>query len=228
MMPVTICPIEALPAISLADLQAEAAFLTRSDRKYLAPLPAVETLLAGIDPGTRVLEIAGRRSFIYRTPYFDDEALTSYFGAARVKRDRFKVRTRLYADSGLCQLEVKVRDCRGRTVKHRVAHDLASLDELTVDDQTWLRAFPQVAPHADELRHCLTTSYRRFTLVLPDGAGRVTVDRDLVFALPGGRALSIPAVAIVETKGPGGPTAVDRLLWRQGHRPVALSKFAVG
>jgi hypothetical protein len=50
------------PSISLAELQAEAAFLTRSDRKYLVPVAALDQALAGLDPAVRVLEIDGRRS----------------------------------------------------------------------------------------------------------------------------------------------------------------------
>ena len=221
-------PLDLLPPISLADLQAEAAFLTRRDRKYLVPVDAVGTILEGLDPASRVLEIDGRRGFGYLTPYFDDGAYSAYLRAARRRPDRFKVRTRLYIDSGLCRLEVKVRDARGRTVKHRTEHDAASLEHLADGERAWLSAFPQVAPYADRLRHCLTTRYQRTTLVLPDGTGRVTIDRDLVFALPSGESYALPRHLVVETKGTGRPTAVDRLLWRHGFRPVAMSKFACG
>ena len=220
--------LELLPPISLAELQAEAAFLTRRDRKYLVPIEATSALLSGIDPATRVLEIVGRRTFGYLTPYFDDREHSSYLGAARRRPNRFKVRTRLYTDSHLCQLEVKVRDGRGRTVKHRVAHDAGSLEELADAERRWLRSFPQVAPYADRIRHCVTTRYRRTTLVLPDGEGRVTIDRDLVFALPDGQTRAIHRLVVVETKGAGGPTSLDRVLWRHGYRPVSISKFASG
>ena len=220
--------IASLPAISLADLQAEAAFLTRADRKYLLPAAEIPDLLAGIAGPVRTLEIDGRREFGYTTPYFDDDAMTAFLRAARCRPDRFKVRTRLYTDSGLCHLEVKVRDARGRTVKTRIDHDPARLRDLSGVDREWLLDVAQVAPAAAHLRHCLTTHYVRFTLVLPDGAGRVTVDRNLSFALPTGSGVSVTSLAIVETKGPGQPTTVDRVLWRLGHRPLSLSKFAVG
>ena len=218
----------ALPPISLAELQTEAAFLTRRDRKYLVPLAAAGAVLAGVDPTVRVLEIGNRRGFGYLTPYFDDGAYSAYLRAARRRPNRFKVRTRLYTDSGICRLEVKVRDARGRTVKHRIEHDAASPERLADDERAWFVAFPQVAPYADRLRHCLTTRYQRTTLVLPDGAGRVTIDRDLLFALPSGESRALPHHLVIETKGAGRPTAVDRLLWRHGFRPVAMSKFASG
>ena len=220
--------LDALPPISLAELQAEAAFLTRRDRKYLVPVDAAGAVLAGIDPAVRGLEIDGRRIFGYLTPYFDDGAYSAYLRAARRRPNRFKVRTRLYTDSGICHLEVKVRDARGRTVKHRIEHDPASPERLADAERAWLGAFPHVAPYADRLRHCMTTRYQRTTLVLPQGAGRVTIDRDLIFALPSGESYALPCHLVIETKGPGGPTSVDRLLWRHGFRPVSMSKFAAG
>jgi hypothetical protein len=45
---------------------------------------------------------------------------------------RFKIRTRTYVDSAECWLEVKTRDQRGNTVKHRREHD-GQLAELTPD-----------------------------------------------------------------------------------------------
>ncbi|HUF84285.1 MAG TPA: polyphosphate polymerase domain-containing protein [Acidimicrobiia bacterium] len=220
--------LDRLPPISLPELQAEAEFLTRRDRKYLVPVDAAAALLAGIDPAVRVLEIDGRRDFGYLTPYFDDPDYSAYLRAAHRRPNRFKVRTRLYTESGLCWLEVKVRDARGRTVKHRTDHDAGALEWLADAEHNWLGAFPQVAPYADRLRHCLTTRYRRTTLVLPDGAGRVTIDRDLIFVLPSGESQSLPDYLVVETKGSGRPTPVDRLLWRHGYRPVSISKFACG
>ncbi|MGH2551997.1 MAG: polyphosphate polymerase domain-containing protein [Thermomicrobiales bacterium] len=221
-------PLGTLASISLADLQSEAAFLTRRDRKYLVPLADAQSLLAKIDESVRVLEIDGRRSFDYLTPYFDDSEHSAYMSAARRRPNRFKVRTRLYTDSGICLLEVKVRDARGRTVKHRIEHDASSLHWMADHEREWLRRFPQVAPYANRIAYCMSTRYHRVTLVLPDGAGRVTIDNDLVFALPNGESRALPDHLIVETKGPGTPTSIDRLLWRHGYRPVSVSKFTAG
>lgn len=227
-IPSATCMLDALPAVSLPELQAEAAFLTRADRKYLLPANSLAGLLAGLDDSVRALEIGGRREFLYTSPYFDDDAMTAFFRASRGRPDRFKIRTRLYNDTGDCHLEVKVRDRRGRTVKRRIAHDPVLLTDLSRDERSWLRDVPEVAPCAELLRHCLTTRYVRFTLVLPGGEGRVTVDQNVIFALPTGVGVSVGSLAIVETKGPGRPSVVDRALWRHGYRPLPLSKFALG
>ncbi|HWV24295.1 MAG TPA: polyphosphate polymerase domain-containing protein [Thermomicrobiales bacterium] len=220
--------LNSLPSISLDDLQRDAAFLTRADRKYVMPASEIGRLLDTLDPETSVLEIDGSREFRYFTPYFDTDHLDAYRNAAKRRPNRFKVRTRLYVDSGLRQLEVKVRDARGLTVKHRIEHAASPLELLTEDERDWLREFPQVQSSADRLGHCLTTLYRRRTLVLPDGLGRVTIDSDLEFALPDGTGLILPHHAVVETKGAGRPTPVDRRLWRLGYRPVSCSKYAMG
>ncbi|MGC4106213.1 MAG: polyphosphate polymerase domain-containing protein [Thermomicrobiales bacterium] len=224
----SIFPLAHLAPITLADLQEEAAFLTRADKKYLVPLEVAGQVIAAVEPGTRVLEIDGKHDFRYVSPYFDDAQSTAYYSAARRRAARFKVRTRLYCDSGLCMLELKVRDARGRTVKHRTTHDADALESLLAADRDWLRAFPHVAPYADALRHCMTTHYVRTTLALPDGGGRVTIDRDLTFAMPDGERRTLPDLVIIETKGTGRPTSFDRLLWRHGVRPQAMSKFNVG
>lgn len=216
------------PAIALDEMQEEAAFLTRADRKYLVPVAALPRLLAAAEPHTRILEIDGRRRFGYTTPYFDDDACTAYLSAMRRRPHRFKVRTRLYIDSGLRLLEVKIRDRRGYTVKHRMPHETTALDRLSGRELAWLREFPQVARLAGPLRHRVTTRYHRATLVLPGASGRVTIDRDVTFSLPCGEAMTLPELAIVETKGAGKPTSFDRLLWRDGFRPTSMSKFAAG
>jgi hypothetical protein len=81
--------------ISLDDLVASAGLQTRLDRKYLltaADLDVVTDRLAGEpDRGLAVLDIAGRRTFGYRSTYFDTPDLRAYRSAGRGRRRRFKV-----------------------------------------------------------------------------------------------------------------------------------------
>jgi hypothetical protein len=226
--PDSIFPLSHLASISLSELQTEAEFLTRADKKYLLPVEIAAQAILAAETGTRVLEIDGRHDFTYVSPYFDDARSTAYLSGARRRAGRFKVRTRLYRDSGLCMLELKVRDARGRTVKYRTSHDADALEFLREVDRDWLRTFSQVAPYADDLRHCMTTRYVRTTLALPDDRGRITIDRDLIFEIPNGDRRRLPGLVVIETKGPGKPTSFDRLLWRYGIRPQPMSKFNVG
>ena len=76
------------------------------------------------------------------------------------------------------------------------------------------------------LEPVLLTAYRRATLSL--NADRATIDTGLTWAGATGRTLTTTGLAVIETKAGSTPTALDRLLWRQGHRPLRMSKYGTG
>ena len=224
--------LDALGAVTLDELVAEASLLARVDRKYVVPREGLDAVLAAIDPGTRVLEIDGARDFAYESVYFDTPDLLSFRMAARPRRRRFKLRTRSYLDTGSSYLEIKTRGARGTTVKERDEYDTARRAELTSAARGDVAAAFDgigVAPErADDLGATLTTRYRRTTLLAPDRAARATVDTGLTWIEPDGTGFTLPEVAIVETKAAASASALDRLLWRQGYRPATVSKYATG
>lgn len=220
-----------LDPIDLSSLVAAGNLQTRVDRKYLIPAAAMPELVGAIAPLARCLEIESARVFCYRTVYFDTPELTSYLAATRRRAHRFKVRTRTYLDSGEQWLEAKTKDGRGRTVKTRQVRYDEPADVLFEDDDQFLaEALTGSASDPDEaiarLRPTLTTQYQRATLLLPADGARVTLDTDLTAVEPSGREVRAPAVAILETKSTHGASAMDRLLWQRGHRPLKVSKFA--
>ena len=213
-------PVDLDEVASIAELQ------IRTDRKYLVPLQYLEHFLSRLD--ARALEIRGDRTFAYESVYFDTPELVSYLGAARRRPRRFKVRTRTYAGSGECMLEVKTRDARGRTVKHRVPHPFDQRSKLTAAARAFVRTVDAAAPNSEFLDATLTTTYRRATLLLHGAPARVTVDIDTEFKTPDGRSFNLDEVAMVETKTAGPPCVADRLLWRSGYRPATVSKYGTG
>jgi hypothetical protein len=217
-----------LEPVSLEELTAAADLQTRRDRKYLVPREAVPDLLADGAPSMRVLTIGDVRRFRYESVYFDTPDLASYLGAARRRPRRFKVRTRTYVDSEASVLEVKVRDARGRNVKHRLPYPFDDRGEVTGAGKTFVASIPEAADAVDRLAPTLTTSYRRTTLLLAGTAARVTVDVALAWRAAGGDTSALSDVALIETKTCGPPCAIDRALWRAGHRPVSISKYATG
>ncbi len=219
-----------LTPIGLPDLVDRAALQTRVDRKYIVPGGEVESLLSGLGAGTEVLEIDGVRTFTYETIYFDTPDLLSYLLTARRRRRRFKIRTRVYLDSALCVLEVKVPGSRGRTVKHRTPYRYADQTTLAPGrqfvDGVLARQAIVIGPEAPFLP-TLATRYQRSTLFLPETASRVTIDTDLSW-YDDHRRLSLSELAVVETKTSSTPSGIDRQLWRRGHRPVRVSKYCTG
>ena len=234
-----LAPLAALPAVDLEELDAHAALQTRVDRKYIVPLSCLPTLIAELPEGTRALEIGGERALRYASQYFDTPALDSYFGAAHGRRRRFKVRARTYVDSGTSFLEVKTRGGRSATVKDRVPLADSTLDDAAVGYAAEMLAdagIPDARRLAERLEPILATGYRRATLLLPGEPGgdpsRGTVDIDLrwrdVQQAGDSGTLSLPTTAIVETKSGCRAGALDRALWRHGHRPASISKYGTG
>ncbi|GAA1851485.1 polyphosphate polymerase domain-containing protein [Microbacterium koreense] len=217
--------------ISLDDLVADAALLTRIDRKYVIDRGDLDAILTSLDPATRVLEIDGARTFAYESVYFDTPDLLSFHLAARPRRRRFKLRTRTYLDVDAAYLELKTRGARGTTVKQRSEYDPRLRGELTADARGDAREALQVigaGDRADDLTPALTTRYHRATLLASSGAARATVDTALEWRHPDGDGFALDGLAIVETKSGSAASDIDRLLWRAGHRPTRVSKYATG
>jgi hypothetical protein len=226
-----------LEAVGLDGLAAVDDLQTRRDRKYLVALADLDAVVAeiaggaGPGAGARVLTIDGTRAFRYESVYFDTHDLASYLGAARRRPRRFKVRTRSYLDTSSCMLEVKTRDIRSRTVKHRHPYDITHRTGLTEAGRQFVASIAQAEAAAHRLRPTLTTAYRRATLLLAgpaDAVARVTIDVDLTWLRPDGHGARLGHLALIETKTPGKPCPIDRTLWRLGHRPVAISKYGTG
>ncbi|MFL0564807.1 polyphosphate polymerase domain-containing protein [Microbacterium sp. 179-I 1D1 NHS] len=219
-------------AVGLDEMIADAALLARVDRKYVIPQTALAHLLGGIDDGTRILEIAGARRFAYESVYFDTPDLLSFHMAAHPRRRRFKLRTRTYVDTDAAYLEIKTRGARGTTVKDRSEYDITRRAVLTrrakEDVAAAFAAIGVDTRRVDELDATLTTRYSRATLLAPDGSSRATIDTDLRWERPDGAGFALPGLAILETKSPSSASSLDRLLWRAGHRPVSVSKYATG
>lgn len=219
-----------LAPVDLAGLEARAALLHRSDRKYVVGWADVAALVTRLSGDHLALEIGGRRDFGYDTVYFDSAGFDTFHQHVRGHRRRFKVRVRHYADAGVCALEVKLRGRRGETLKHRLAYHVEHHGTLTADASAFLadrlREAYGTAPPAG-LRPVVRTHYRRATLVAAPGGERLTCDFDLRFE-PGPAAALIPDRVIVETKSADGRGAADRVLRELGHRPQPCSKYLMG
>jgi VTC domain len=215
---------EAFPAIGLDELDAGAALRDRVDAKYVIPLGAFAALAERLVATHAALEIDGRRAFAYRSTYFDTPDLDAYRAHLQGRRRRYKCRSREYCDSGAFAFEVKLKGLRGRTVKHRMAHDGHELSGAAL---AFLRERIGREP-GGPLAPALTVTYTRVTLA---AAGeRVTCDYDLAFSGPGGAGGGLdPGMAIVESKSTRGGAHADRVRRELGHRPETVcSKYCLG
>lgn len=217
-------------SIGLDELQRTAALRTRVDRKYIVDWATLGHLLDAISSTHRPLEIDGTRVFRYESVYFDSADLAAFRAHMQQRRRRFKVRTRLYVDSGLQTFEVKLKGRRGETVKHQLPYagqDRATIAEPAREFLTarLAEAYPQL--EVPDLMPVLTNRYRRVTLAA--GGERLTCDFDLSYADAAGEVPGLDAgFVILESKCERGTGSVDRELRRLGIAPVACSKYCVG
>ncbi|GAA1148550.1 polyphosphate polymerase domain-containing protein [Nocardioides aquiterrae] len=228
-------PLDELAPVDLATVMSVAALARRVDRKYLVPIEDAARLVRGLADSHHVLRIAGRRATTYRSTYLDTGELRLCRDHLQGRRLRWKARSRLYLEDGLCRFEVKVRGARGETVKHAVDLDPSSYGGCGPAERAFIAAvLGEDHPAVPQLRPVLEIGYTRATLVDLRAGTRLTIDHGVLGRPTRARTpvLAAASVAvdtglvIVETKSGPRPGAGDRLLARMGHRPLALSKYA--
>ncbi|MEU4036241.1 polyphosphate polymerase domain-containing protein [Streptomyces collinus] len=221
----------ALRGATLAEVDAAAALQHRTDRKYLLPVDRARLLVEELSASHHVLDLGGRRTTGYLSTYFDTEGLGAWRAHVQRRRRRWKVRTRLYAEDGLCRVEVKTKDGRGATVKHALkvpTHGYGRLDEHAAEFVDGVLRTAGVPVTTALLAPAAEIRYVRAALADLDHGSRVTLDGHLTCHRDGRTAALDPGHVLVETKGGARPAPADRLLLRLGARPVSLSKYIVG
>ncbi len=216
-------------AVPLAEVLAEAPQLTRVDRKYLLDLATVDELLAALPAGYGVLTIAGRLSTGYRSTYFDTPDLASARAHVQQRRRRWKARSRLYVEDGLCRIEVKAKDGRGVTAKTVADADVAGYGLLGPLEAAFVADALAAHGHAADVARLVATAevaYRRTTLAdTTEERCRVTVDHQVKTTLGDHTVWLDEGYALVETKGGLRPGRADRVLAGLGLRPRSFSKY---
>ncbi len=214
-----------LGPVSLEELDA-VALLTRLDSKYVLSQAQSADLVSRLTHDYRVLEIDGRRCHGYSTLYFDTDGLALYRAHHDGRAGRFKVRSRQYLESGLSYFELKAKDRRGRTVKHRMATD-GLVRCLGAHEREFVDAHAPSAVRA--LEPVLQSTFVRITLANHVAGERVTMDIALAFSAAEGVSV-LPGVVIVEVKMGGSRvhSPVIQALRAMNIRPAAFSKYCIG
>jgi len=221
-------PLDRLRPIDLLDVLARAQLLERVDRKYLVPTEVAVDVIGELSADHHLLMINGRRTTHYRTTYFDTDDRRCIRDHVMGRRRRFKARSRLYVEDGLCRLEVKTKDPRGRTVKAQVDMGSDSYGELSRSHERFIdeTLIQRRVPLPDTLRKSFEVTCCRATLVDLSRGLRITFDRDVTCS-DGLQSVALdPGHVIIETKGAMRAGRADTLWWGAGHRPRSFSKYA--
>jgi len=215
--------------VGLATVVAGAPALTRVDRKYLVAEDVARRLLSDLHDSWAVLVIDGRRTSSYASTYFDSEDLRTARDHVQRRRRRWKARSRLYVEDGLCRIEVKAKDGRGQTVKTVGNSSAETYGSLSLPDRHFIvRSLAQHAIAVDgaSLRPTVEVSYERMTLARTAAEpARLTLDWGMRSRFAGRRVSLDREHVLVETKGGLRATDADRLLASLGARPLSFSKY---
>lgn len=222
------------PTVSLDETNRLAKMLSRVDNKYVVTHEQFSALLDRVRDAYAVLEIEGRNEFQYASCYYDDN-FSCYLEHHQARRQRVKVRTREYVNSGLMFFEIKLKGLRGRTDKHRTNCDTFIMpriegEHLAMLNDLYTEIYKKEMPF--RLRPALIVDYSRCTLVALKGGERVTIDFDLRFELPDDRDQTVQIghdFIIVETKSADGRGITDSALRELGIRKASkCSKYCIG
>jgi len=217
--------LQSFQPISLNEMD-EVELMNRVDKKYVFHSSLLPTLLSEFLPYYRILEIEGKREFAYNTTYFDTETCEMYHQHSQGKLNRQKLRLRLYEITGTSYLEVKINNNKGRTIKERIK--TWDPTGTVIETEDFLRE--QVPFDIASLKPALYTFFKRITLVSGEFKERVTLDFDIRFEVPGGKAISLPYLSIAETKNDAHShhTPMMDAMKKYHVLPMSFSKYCVG
>lgn len=204
----------------------KASLLDRQETKYLFPKERMASLLPGLESEYHVLEIHGRRSFAYRSVYFDTPDRLFYQQHHAGALPRWKIRQRTYLDTGKSFLEIKYKDNRSITHKSRRLINRPT-KQITEKGNLFLKScFPG---NPANLLPVLETRYTRITLVHKNRGERITLDLQLSFS-DGTCSQSLSNLVVAEIKqnrlNPRSPFIIQ--LKQSSIKPGSFSKYCIG
>ena len=231
MVPIIQQSLLAFEPIDLAALNAKAEMLARLDNKYIVPSDRLQPAIMAFAELFDVLEIKGQRAFSYSTRYFDDAEKRGYYDHLQRRRKRCKVRVRDYLDAGFSYLEIKLKEKRSMTVKHRLSVDnlLSELNSQCMEfvDGRFQDCYNNCFDK--QLKPSMTVDYERITLVAKEGGERMTIDTALAFRAPDAERRAPPHMFIVETKSARGNGIADKIMRANHIQPTKhASKYCIG
>jgi hypothetical protein len=202
----------------------EVKLMNRADTKFVFSPNLLNKVLPHLQKYYRVLEIDGVRLSAYQSLYYDTEDFLFYNQHHNGKTNRNKVRFREYTDSGLCFLEVKKKNNKGKTIKKRIK--VAQIAEnLTGDSKAFVNKVIGQEHHLVP-RHW--NSFKRLTLVHKTAKERLTMDVDFQFK-DMKKSGMIEGMIIAEVKQERMSRSSDfmRIIKEHGVRPFRISKYCM-
>lgn len=218
------------PPISLEEMDS-IRLMNRVDTKYLTDAGTLREVLSdALAAGYRIFENGGRRLLTYDSIYFDTPSLWMFSEHRRGKAVRFKVRKRLYTDSGECFLEVKRKNNHSRTKKKRTPLPPEDFDSGRIEGEAKEWITPLYPFPTGSLSPSIETRFTRITLVDKALTERVTIDFEVGFRnLRNSREAGLGEAVIIELKQDSRlRSTLQDILLRRRVKPLRVSKYCIG
>jgi hypothetical protein len=200
--------------------------LDRFDSKFAFRLDSLPEFLVKLIPHYNILQVDSQRQFHYSNLYFDTPDFYLYKHHLTGRRNRYKIRFREYACTGRSFFEIKSKDNRRKTIKHRLEVDHIH-QELSDKELSFLNEHVNNPPEV--LYPKLTIEYKRITLVHKVNNEKVTLDSRLYFK---NTVLdyNLEDIVIAEIKqNKVNNTGEFRKLMHEDHiRQLRISKYCTG
>jgi hypothetical protein len=185
----------------IESLKDSVSLLKRSDTKYVFSSQFLTDLLKLLKSTYKILEIDGNRTFQYENLYFDTPGRRFYHAHHNKKLNRWKLRFRRYADSGLCYWEIKFKSNKDRTIKERFRSEGV---KLALDGELLAKTM-EYGPSGLKINEghplpALWTNYKRITLASRALKERITIDFEITFKDMKGNEFPLDGIAVAELK----------------------------
>lgn len=204
----------------------EVKLMNRTDHKYWFSLSELQALLDSINKQYFLLHIDGDFQIPYSTTYFDTFKNKMFISHHNGKLNRYKIRKRIYLNSGIGFLEIKFKSNKGRTIKKRIPTDI-TVNPFTDNEESFIQS--NTPYHAGDLKISLQNNFTRLTLVNKNFKERCTIDLNLEYKKED-KCVALDELVIVEIKSDGNSEISALKLALRDHRikTKGFSKYCVG
>jgi hypothetical protein len=182
-------------SISLKEIESKK-LMRRFDTKFKFHIKKLPEFLERISEEYSVLEINNTRLHKYESLYFDTENFLLFIQHHNIKRNRFKIRFRHYADSNQTFFEIKQKNNKNFTIKERIEQQCIE-NVIQNEAGDFLIEKTNMAPEIFLPK--LWVYYSRITLVNKTAEERLTIDVNPSFAI-NGTSVSFEPLVIAEVK----------------------------
>jgi hypothetical protein len=202
----------------------EVGLMKRMDRKYIFHYRQLVDLLPELKMNYNRLNIDNVLIPGYNTLYFDTDDFLMYHQHHNGKLDRYKIRHRIYLDSGMGFLEIKHKTNRNIVKKIRIN---TSRNELLQYHEEFISSRSPFT--VSQLKPSISTDYNRITFANIENRERITFDGNIIFRYEN-RKLDFENLVICEVKmNPGNrESEFERILKERRIKPFSISKYCIG